>query len=161
MRIISIDPGYERLGIAIIEKVNGAKEQYLFSKCFQTSKTLPHANRLALIAEEVKSVIEKWKPENLSIETLFLATNHKTAMSVSEARGVILAECARNGLKIFEYSPPQIKSAVCGDGKADKKSIIKMLPLLIKIPKEVKIDDEFDAIAIGLTFFAIEKIARL
>lgn len=157
MRIISIDPGYERLGIAIIEKNSGNKEQYIFSKCFRTSKTLPHASRLALIAEEMKDIILKWKPEQLAIETLFLATNHKTAMSVSEARGVILAECARNGLGIFEYSPPQIKLAVCGNGNADKKSIIKMVPLLIKIPESVQIDDEFDAIAIGLTFFAINR----
>jgi crossover junction endodeoxyribonuclease RuvC len=157
MRIISIDPGYERLGIAILEKHQGGKEECLFSKCFQTSKTLTHANRLSLIAEEMKSVILKWNPENLAIETLFLATNHKTAMFVSEARGVILSECARNGLEVFEYSPPQIKLAVCGNGKADKKSIAKMVPLLIKTPKTIKMDDEFDAIAIGLTFFAIEK----
>ncbi len=159
MRIISIDPGYERLGIAILEKNKGGKEQYLFSKCFQTPKTISHAERLAMIAEEMKSVILKWNPEILAIEKLFLATNQKTAMLVSESRGVILSESARGGLKIFEYSPPQIKAAVCGDGKADKKSIIKMVPLLIKTPKEVKIDDEFDAIAIGLTFFAIEKTA--
>ena len=78
-------------------------------------------------------------------------------MPVSEARGVILAECARYGLGVFEYSPPQIKLAVCGSGSADKKSIIKMVPLLIKVPPSIKIDDEFDAIAIGLTLFAIER----
>ena len=158
MRIISIDPGYERLGIAILEKEQGGKETYLFSECFKTSKDIPHANRLSLITEELKKIIKKWQPEALAIEKLFLATNHKTAMMVAEARGVILSECAREGLKVFEYSPPQIKLAVCGNGSADKKSIIKMVPLLIKIPKTLKIDDEFDAIAIGLTFFAIERL---
>lgn len=157
MRLISIDPGYERLGIAIIEKQKGVRETYLYSSCFQTSKSLPHAKRLALVAEEIKRVILEWAPEKLAIETLFLATNHKTAMLVSEARGVILSECARHNIEIFEYSPPQIKLAVCGDGKADKKSIIKMVPILLKIPKTVSIDDEFDALAIGLTHFAIAK----
>lgn len=157
MRIISIDPGYERLGIAILEKKQGGKETYLFSKCFKTSKNIPHANRLALITEELRKIIKEWQPKALAIEKLFLATNHKTAMLVSEARGVILSECASFGLKVSEYSPPQIKLAVCGNGNADKKSIIKMVPLLIKVPKTIKIDDEFDAIAIGLTFFAIER----
>lgn len=161
MRIISIDPGYERLGIAIIEKEKGSKETYLYSECFHTPKSISHGERLAQVAEKIKEMIARWSPKCLSIETLFLATNHKTAMMVSEARGVILAECARNGLKVFEYSPPQIKLAVCGNGNADKKSIIKMVPILIKVPNTLKIDDEFDAIAIGLTYFAIEKTASV
>lgn len=157
MRIISIDPGYERLGIAIIEKEKGGKESYLHSECFHTPKTISHGERLAQVAEKIKEVITTWGPTSLAIETLFLANNQKTAMMVSEARGVILAECARHGLKVFEYSPSQIKLSVCGNGGADKKSIIKMVPLLLKVPATVKIDDEFDAIAIGLTFFAIER----
>lgn len=157
MRILAIDPGYERLGIAVLEKEKGGKEKYIFSECFKTSKEFPHAERLSLIAKEIKNIISKWKPEALAIEKLFLSTNHKTAMLVSEARGVILGEVAEVGLKVFEYSPPQIKAAVCGDGRADKKSIKKMTPLLLKIPPSVEIDDEFDAIAVGLTFFAIER----
>ncbi|HEY4512712.1 MAG TPA: crossover junction endodeoxyribonuclease RuvC [Candidatus Paceibacterota bacterium] len=157
MRILAIDPGYERIGIAVLLKEKGGKEKYVFSECFKTPKELPHAERLGMISEEIKKVIEKWKPEALAIEKLFLATNHKTAMMVSEARGTVLSTCAEAGLKAFEYSPPQIKLAVCGDGSADKKSIIKMVPLLLQIPKRLRIDDEFDAIAVGLTFFAIEK----
>ena len=158
MRILAIDPGYERLGIAILDKEKGGKEKYIFSECFKTPKELPHSERLGMISAEIKKVIEKWKPEALAIEKLFLATNHKTAMLVSEARGTILSACAEAGLKAFEYSPPQIKLAVCGDGAADKKSIIKMVPLLLSVPPSVKIDDEFDAIAIGLTYFAIERV---
>lgn len=158
MRIISIDPGYERLGIAILEKQQGGKETYLFSTCIKTSKSLAHSERLKILVEETSKIIKTWQPEVLAIEKLFLANNQKTAMNVAEARGVVLSECARNGLKVFEYSPPQIKLAVAGHGNADKKSIIKMIPLLIKVPSAVTIDDEFDAIAIGLTFFAIEKV---
>lgn len=157
MRIIAIDPGYERLGIAILEKDKGGKEVYIFSECFRTPKSEPHAKRLAMIRSEIAKVIETWKPKSLAIETLFLTVNQKTVMYVAEARGVILAEAAYKDLDVFEYSPPQIKSAVCGDGRADKRAIIKMIPILLKVPPTVKIDDEFDAIAIGLTYFAIEK----
>lgn len=155
MRILAIDPGYARLGIAILRKEKGTKEIYEFSECFKTPKELTHPERLGMINAEVKNVIEKWKPEALSIEKLFLANNQKTAMMVSEARGTILSCAAEAGLKVFEYSPPQIKLAVCSDGRADKKSIIKMVPMLLTIPPSVKIDDEFDAIAIGLTYFAM------
>jgi len=157
MRIIAIDPGYERLGIAVLEKEKGGKETYLFSQCFQTPKTDAHAKRLASVFAEVSKVIETWKPQALAIETLFLTVNQKTAMYVAEARGTILAAAATAGLSIFEYSPPQIKLAVCGNGAADKKAVIKMIPLLLKVPASVKIDDEFDAIAVGLTYFAIER----
>lgn len=157
MRILGIDPGYERLGIAVLEKQKGGKETYLFSECFQTLKKETHAKRLALLQKEMRSVIEKWKPEALAIETLFLTVNQKTAMYVAEARGVILAEAATHDLTIFEYSPPQIKAAVAGNGAADKKAMIKMVPMLIKIPSSVTIDDEFDAIAAALSAFAIER----
>ena len=138
--------------------VGDKKETLLYSDCFKTKTSNTHAERLSLLGQEISRVIEKFKPETLSIETLFLTTNHKTVMYVSEARGVILYEAAKHNLSIFEYSPPQIKSAVTGDGHADKKSIIKMVPLLIKLEKEVKHDDEYDAIAVGLTYFANNKV---
>lgn len=158
MILLSIDPGYERLGIAIIRKESNQKEELLYSECFKTSKDLAHEKRLELIGKKIEEIIKKWKPKKLALEKLFLATNHKTAMLVSEARGVILNISSNNGLLVYEFSPPQIKLAVTGNGRADKKSIMKMVPLIIKISKEIKSDDEFDAIAIGLTFFAIHKI---
>ena len=176
MRIISIDPGYERLGIAVLEKnIGDKKETLLYSDCFKTKTTNTHAERLSLLGQEISKIIKKYEPEALSIETLFLTTNHKTVMHVSEARGVILYEAAKNNLSIFEYSPPQIKSAVAGDGHADKKAIIKMIPLLINIKNKIHpvksseagsleakfnraSDDEYDAIAVGLTYFAYNKV---
>lgn len=159
MKILAIDPGYERLGIAVLEKNLGErKETLLYSDCFKTKTTNTHAERLSLLGQEVAKIISQFKPEAFAIETLFLTTNHKTVMHVSEARGVLLYEAARHDLSIAEYSPPQIKSAVTGDGHADKKAIIKMIPLLIKVEKEIKHDDEYDAIAVGLTFFAHNKV---
>lgn len=154
MRILGIDPGYERLGIAILEKNNQKKECVIFSECFKTSAKLEFSERLHLIGTEITRVIGKYKPEILSIETLFLTTNQKTVMRVAEARGVAIYEAANAGLKIFEATPLQIKIATTGYGRADKNQVMKMVKILVKIDNEKKSDDELDAIAIALTAFA-------
>ncbi len=166
MRILGIDPGYERLGIAVLDKSTGDKksssaqgyggtrEKVIFSECFKTSSKLDFSERLLFIGDEVRNVIKKYKPEVLSIETLFLTTNQKTVMHVAEARGVVLYEAMRAGLKIFEATPLQIKVATTGYGRADKSQIIKMVHMLVDIDDSKKSDDELDAIAIALTAFA-------
>ena len=157
-RILGIDPGFERLGIAILEssyaKASKDKEKVIFSECFKTSAKLEFSERLNLIGEEVKRIIKKYKPEVLAIETLFLNTNQKTVMRVAETRGVVIYEAAQVGLKIFEASPPQIKIATTGYGRSDKAQINKMVKILVKIDKDKHSDDELDAIAIALTAFA-------
>jgi crossover junction endodeoxyribonuclease RuvC len=158
--VLSIDPGYERLGVAILKQAPGKKEELLYSNCVRTEKSLPHAKRLAVIAESLTSLIEKYSPDILATETLFFSVNQKTAMQVAEARGVILATGALHGLTVCEYSPLQVKVATTGDGRADKKQIIAMIPQLIALHKEIMFDDEFDAIAIGITCLAREKELR-
>ncbi|MDO8659388.1 MAG: crossover junction endodeoxyribonuclease RuvC [Candidatus Parcubacteria bacterium] len=175
MRILGIDPGFERLGIAILEKENNKtasakgygvsrKEKVIFSECFKTSSKLPFNERLFLIGEEVKKIIKKYKPEILAIETLFLNTNQKTVMRVAEARGVVIYEASVAHLKVFEASPPQIKMATTGYGHADKEQMIKMVKILVDInenkiypPMRRASDDELDAIAIALTAFAYNR----
>lgn len=157
MKIISIDPGYERLGIAIIEKGKNQRETLIFSECFKTSAKLPHHERLALIGDRILEVIKKYKPEQLATEKLFFAGNQKTALLVSEARGVILYTGSSLGLEIFEYRPNEIKIAITGYGSAEKKQIMDMTRKLIKIDSKTNSDDELDAIAIGLTHFAIQR----
>lgn len=154
MKILAIDPGYERLGIAVIEKEPRSKEMLLYSDCFKTSSKLPHPERLRLIYEEIKRIIAEHVPERLAVETLFFSSNQKTALLVAEARGVIIATATAAGLEIFEFNPNSIKLAVTGSGASDKDHIIKMIPLLIKMEKEIRHDDEYDAIACGLTYFA-------
>jgi crossover junction endodeoxyribonuclease RuvC len=153
MKIISIDPGYERLGVAILEKTTG-HETLIFSNCLKTSAKIPHEERLKIIGNEVGKLITEYKPKAMAIETLFFKTNAKTAMKVSEARGVMLYEAAKNGLEVKEFTPLQIKIAVTGYGKSEKEQVTSMVKKLIKIPKELKYDDEYDAIAVGLTYFA-------
>lgn len=163
MRIISIDPGYERLGIAVIEKIassttrRGGGEILVFSECFKTSSKLPHHERLALIGNRITEIIKKYKPEQMATEKLFFAGNQKTALLVSEARGVILYAGVSQGLEIFEYRPNEIKIAITGYGAADKKQMMDMTRKLIKIDSKTNSDDELDAIAIGLTHFAIHR----
>lgn len=153
MRILGIDPGIERVGIAVVDKVGG-KETYLYSECFKTSAKLAHSERLALIGAEMARVIGEWKPDAMAIEKLFFEKNTTTAMGVAEARGVMLYEAARAKLSLYEYTPLEIKVAVTGYGKSDKHAIMDMVPRLIKLPARKMIDDEVDAIAIGLTCFA-------
>ena len=155
MIILGIDPGFERLGIAVLEKNKGEKkEKVLFSECFKTSAKLEFPKRLFLIGKEIKNIIKKFKPEVLAIETLFLTTNQKTVMHVAEVRGVIIYEASLAGLKIFEASPPQIKIAITGYGKANKEQVMKMVKILVDIDNTKKSDDELDAIAVALTAFA-------
>lgn len=152
MIILGIDPGFERLGIAILEKnKDGKKENVLFSECFKTSAKLDFAERLFLIGKKIRHVIKSWKPEVMSIETLFLNTNQKTAMRVAEVRGVLIYEARNAKLAIFEASPPQIKMAVAGHGGADKEQVMKMVRILTNIEKGKKSDDELDAVAVAIT----------
>ncbi len=152
MRIIAIDPGYERIGIAVLEK--SGKEKILFSECFKTKAELPFVDRLSLIGREVARIIEEYRPEALAIENLFIETNQKTAMRVAEARGAILYQARILGLEIYEYTPLQIKVATTGYGKATKTQMVSMVKKLVSGAENIKQDDEVDAIAIGLTHFA-------
>ena len=156
MRILGIDPGIERVGIAIVDKVAG-KETWVYSDCFKTSAKLSHAERLSLIADELQKVITEYSPVGMAIEKLFFETNTKTALSVAEARGVMLYCAAHAKLSVFEYTPLQIKVAVTGYGKSDKTAVMAMVPRLVKLPQRKMIDDEVDAIAIALTAFAHER----
>ena len=158
MKILAIDPGYERLGIAVLEKLPREKEILLYSECFKTSAKIPHHQRLTLIGDKIKKTIEKFQPEALATEKLFFSKNQKTALLVAEARGVILYSANSLELSVFEYTPIAIKIAVTGYGKSEKRQVIEMVKKLIAVPKGKNSDDEFDAIAIGLTHFAIHKL---
>ncbi len=157
MKIISIDPGYERLGLAVIEKLPKQKEVLLFSECFKTSAKLPHHERLTLIGNRIKAVIQEFNPEALVTEKLFFSANKTSALLVAEARGVILYTGSTSKLPIFEYSPADIKIAITGYGRSEKHQMIDMVKKLIRVDSNTNSDDEFDAIAIGLTHFAIHR----
>jgi crossover junction endodeoxyribonuclease RuvC len=165
MRVIGIDPGYDRVGIAIVDKpsygnVGDKKEILIYSECFTTSAKSDIYERLLWVGQRVRTIIAEYKPDVLAMETLFITKNQKTAMHVSEARGIIAYEAGSHGLPIFEFSPPQIKAAVTSDGRCDKRAIIKMIPLLIKMSNRKRHDDEYDAIAVALTCIASHSVTR-
>jgi crossover junction endodeoxyribonuclease RuvC len=162
MKIIAIDPGFERLGVAILEKNNATgQEVLLYSTCIQTNKKLAFSERLYQLGTEVERLITEYEPSNLAIEELFFTTNQKTVMKVSEVRGMLIYTARKMGLGIYEYTPLQIKTAITGYGRADKAQIAAMVYKLIAISDEKKLDDELDAIACGLTHFAYDRIRKL
>ncbi len=154
VKILGIDPGYGRVGIAVIENEKG-NQKLIYSECFETDAKLPHSKRLLLIGQKIRGIIEKYEPAKIAVETLLWSKNKKTALQVAEARGVILLEAARKNIFIKELNPNQIKLAVTGYGKSDKKQVINMINKLIMINKKIKFDDEYDAIAAALTCAAI------
>lgn len=158
IRILAIDPGFDRLGIAIIDKEN-QKEEYVFSTCVITNRKDDMPERVFQIGKSIEEIIKKYKPTEFAIEKVFFTNNQKTVMAVAEVRGVCLYLAKKHNLNIFEYSPPSIKMAITGYGKATKEDISYMVYKIIKIPSKIKlIDDEIDAIAIGLTHSACTKL---
>lgn len=150
--ILGIDPGIERLGIAIlsVDPENKKKETVLFSECFTTNKKDTTQYRLSLIYKHIEEIITIYTPSVVAIENIFFSVNQKTAVVVAQSRGVVLAAVGQHGLGIIELTPNEIKLAVTGYGKATKNDIIKMVPKIVNLPTNSLQDDEIDAIAIAL-----------
>ena len=149
MKIIGIDPGTAITGFSIIESKKG-KIKLLDYGCIRTPSKMRAAVRLDQIAQDMETLIKKWQPQRASVEKLFFNKNVKTAMSVSQARGVILQKLVENNVEENEFTPLQIKSAVCGNGKADKKMVQKMVQIILGLKQIPKPDDAADAIAAAL-----------
>ncbi len=152
-RVIGIDPGFDRCGVAILEKVGG-KEKLIYSTCITTSIKDTHEKRLDKLGTELREIINEWGPESLAIEKLFFNVNQKTGLKVAEARGVIMYEASLANLSVSEYSPQAIKIAVTGYGKATKPQVESMVVRILGLKSTKMLDDEMDAIAVGITHLA-------
>jgi len=150
MRIIGIDPGTGILGFGVIDVQNG-KTQIVDAGVIRTPVHEDDAVRLQTIYEELTDIIVQTKPQIMSVEKLFFARNVTTAMTVAQARGVVLLCGQQAGLTLFEYTPMQIKQAVTGYGKADKKQMQEMVRVLLNLKEIPKPDDAADALAAALT----------
>ena len=148
MTILGIDPGIGRMGYAII-KTNASKNALVECGCITTEAKTPEPTRLLEIKNDLTTIIKKWKPEVLCIESLYFAANSKTAMTVGQARGVAVVTGAEFGMNVIEITPLQVKIAVTGYGKAEKSQVQKMLLTLLKLKKIPKPDDAADAAAIA------------
>ncbi len=152
MRILAIDPGYDRLGMAVVEG-DPSRPILVMSTCVLPAKGEP-VERLALVSRAITEAIVEYAPSALAIETLYFAANKKTALGVAEARGAILAAAGLAALAVIECTPQQVKLATTGHGAADKKAVAAMIPRLLALPTKKRLDDELDAIAIGITALA-------
>lgn len=162
MRILGIDPGTARCGYGVIDvsEKNGSLT-WIAHGCNETDKLKTDAERLNRVFNDIINLIEKYKPDQIAIELLFLSNNQKTAMKIAEARGVILLACAKKGLALqtFEYTPPQVKLAVTGYGRSEKKEVweevIKALNPARNISSSKKdgFDDAADALALAIAHY--------
>lgn len=150
MRILGIDPGTGILGFGIVEAKKG-KVQLVDGGVIRTPVKEDDAVRLQTIFEELTDIIVETKPQVMSVEKLFFARNVTTAMTVAQARGVVLLCGKQAGMEIFEYTPMQIKQAITGYGKADKKQMQEMVRVLLGLTEIPKPDDAADAIAAAIT----------
>jgi crossover junction endodeoxyribonuclease RuvC len=148
MRILAIDPGYDRLGLAVVEG-DPSKPAYIWSACVEPAKGAASL-RLAEVFSSVQDALALYAPDALAIESLFFSMNVKSALGVAEARGAVLAAAGKAGCRVLEFSPQEVKLAVTGYGAADKTAVAKMIPKLISLPERRRLDDELDAIALGI-----------
>ena len=149
MVILGIDPGIAIVGYGVIEYV-GNKFNVIDYGAITTKAGMKVEDRLSEIYNSLNDIINKYKPEFMAIEELFYNKNAKTVISVAEARGVTLLSAARKNIPIFEYTPLQVKQAVVGYGRAEKKQVQQMTKILLNLEKVPKPDDTADALAIAI-----------
>jgi crossover junction endodeoxyribonuclease RuvC len=157
-RVLSVDPGYDRLGIAVLEG-DPSRPTLVMSDCIQPEKGAPET-RLAAVSAAVTAAIREYAPDVLGIESLFFSINKKTAMGVAEARGAVLSSAGLASVPVREYTPQQVKLAVTGHGGSDKTAVSMMIPKLLSLPAKKRLDDEFDAIAVAIAALAEGRMSR-
>lgn len=149
MKILGIDPGTATTGYGVIE-LKKSEAKLVEYGCIKTSKDDPPAKRLAEIYSDLDKLIKKHKPASVAVESIFFYKNVKTAISVAQARGVVLLAVQNNKKKLFEFTPLQVKNSLTGYGMADKKQVQFMVKKLLKLKKTPRPDDAADALAIAI-----------
>lgn len=149
MLALGIDPGTAICGYGLVE-LQGNHLKALDYGAIITSPKLSDAERLVIIHHEIDVLIKKYKPDIMGVEMLFFGKNVRTAITVGQARGVILLAAAQNDLKLVEFTPLQVKQAVVGYGKATKEQVIYMTQRLLNLPDKPHPDDVADALAVGI-----------
>lgn len=150
MRIIGIDPGTGILGFGVIDVGSRGRAQLVDAGVIRTPVHQPDSDRLFTIYDELKQIIHETQPQIMAVEKLFFAQNVTTAMSVSQARGVVLLLGKQHDLELHEFTPLQIKQAVTGYGKADKRQVQEMVKVILGLQVVPKPDDAADALAAAI-----------
>ena len=149
VRILGLDPGIAIVGWGVIDSENFKYKPIAYDS-IMTAAGLPVEERLSQIYSALSEIMEKYRPEVMAVEELFWNTNQKTGIVVAEARGVILLCAKQHGIPIAEYTPLQVKQAVVGYGRAEKRQVITMVTSLLKLEKPPKPDDTADALALAV-----------
>ncbi len=149
IRVLGIDPGYGRCGWGVIEFL-GHRQVALAHGVIETLSTQAFSERLLLLHQELKQIIEEFDPQEVAVEELYFSKNVKTAIAVGQARGVILLTCAQLQVKLSEYKPVEIKQAVTGFGHADKKQVQQMIKIILNLNTQPRLDDAADALAVAI-----------
>lgn len=151
MKILGIDPGMAIVGYSIVD-FDGKNLQLLHSGSIQTAKGERESARLLEIFNDMKYIVEKYRPDVCAIEKLFFFRNQTTVMPVAHARGVILTVLEQNNVPIYEYTPMEVKQILTGYGRASKKEVEQMVKISLNSGKLPKLDDTVDSIAIAISF---------
>lgn len=149
MIILGIDPGLATTGYGII-KVNNHQFTHIAHGIITTKAGLPHCQRLHKLSRQLKKIIKKYQPQTIAVEEIFMYKNVKTAIKIGEARGVILLTAAQSKIPLREFTPLEIKQALTGYGRADKRQIQKMVKNILRLPSIPKPDDAADAAATAI-----------
>lgn len=157
MRVLGIDPGTATTGWAVIEENKGKIKPIAFGH-ISTSSQDSVSNRLLEVANDLENIIKKYKPQESAVEDIFFFKNQKTAVKVSQSRGAMLLTLEKKNVKISSYTPLQVKQALTGYGRADKKQIQIMVKNILKLKSIPKPDDTADAIAIALCHINSRKL---
>ncbi|MBU2564356.1 crossover junction endodeoxyribonuclease RuvC [Patescibacteria group bacterium] len=150
MIILGIDPGTAIIGFGVLNKKGKNNLEEISHGCIRTSSNFSTAERLKTLEKGLKDLIKKFKPDIIAIEDIFFFKNLKTAIKVSQARGVILLTAGKSKCEIQEYTPLQVKQAVACYGRADKKQVQEMVKKILKLKEIPKPDDAADALAIAI-----------
>ncbi len=153
MKVLGIDPGYDRVGVALVERIDNT-EEVLYSSCIETNADDELLKRVFEVGDTIEKLLIEHGPDLVAVETLFFNKNVKTAIGVAQARGAVVFAAKRNGCKVVEFGPQEIKVAITGYGKSDKFAVIDMVKRLVKNAPDSALDDEYDAIAVGVTALA-------
>jgi len=149
MIILGVDPGTAITGYGIVH-VEGNKFNSLEYGCIYTEPDINSEKRLKIIYEKICALLEQYQPEQMAVEELFFNKNIRTALSVGQARGVILLAGALKGIKVSEYTPLQVKQSVVGYGRADKQQVQQMVRVFLNLREIPKPDDAADALAVAI-----------
>ncbi len=149
MRILGIDPGLAIVGYGVIDYSYGSFRTLAYG-AIETKAGIDVEYRLRTVYDGVTEIIKKYSPTDIAVEELFFNTNQKTAIAVAEARGVILLSAVKNNVPLYEYTPLQVKQAVVGYGRAEKKQVMSMTSMLLGLKKMPRLDDTADALAIAI-----------